>query len=98
MAMAATEIATNALRHGDGQGQITINSDGHSVLIEITDHGSGLQNRPVDTRPNPSQPGGRGLWLAAQLCDDLTIDTSPAGTTVRLTTRRPADSGAAKNE
>jgi anti-sigma regulatory factor (Ser/Thr protein kinase) len=37
--------------------------------------------------PEPGQLGGRGLWLANQLCDLVQIRCSPAGATVRLRMR-----------
>jgi hypothetical protein len=35
-------------------------------------------------RPAPNQDGGRGLWLANQLCDLVQIRSFPSGTTVRM--------------
>jgi serine/threonine-protein kinase RsbW len=90
LAVAATEIATNALLHGGGRGRVTIRERQESVHAEISDSGDGLRAGPTDTRPDPDQDGGRGLWLAVQLCDDVDIDSTMAGTTIRLQVRRSA--------
>ena len=35
-------------------------------------------------RPDPTEEGGRGLWIANQLCDDVDIASGAEGTRVRL--------------
>ena len=54
------------------------------LLAEVEDRG--LIEEPLvgRLRPGISQEGGRGLWLANQLCDLVQIRSGAAGTTVRL--------------
>jgi hypothetical protein len=49
----------------------------------VTDSGAGLADpaHAGTSRPSPSVPGGRGLWIARQLAA-IEIATGPAGTTV----------------
>jgi anti-sigma regulatory factor (Ser/Thr protein kinase) len=93
-AVALSEVATNAILHGDGTATVMITSDEATVTVEVQDHGSGLQILPQHTPPHPTQIDGRGLWLVRQLCDQVDISSSPNGTTVRLTMRlRPTNLG-----
>ncbi len=85
--VALSEVATNAIRHANGSATITITTSGAAVTVEVRDRGTGLPRDVRATRPDPAQVGGRGLWLAAQLCDDLHVTSSSSGTTVRMTMR-----------
>jgi serine/threonine-protein kinase RsbW len=87
--VAANELLTNAVRHGGGDGHVALWSEAGSVVCEVADHGTGLDHPPLNHphRPPADEPGGRGLWLAAELTDDLRLNTSPEGTTVRISTR-----------
>jgi len=38
----------------------------------------------VRVRPTPTQTGGRGLWMANQVCDLVRIRSGDTGTAVRL--------------
>ena len=86
-AIAVNEVATNALVHGSGNGTITITGNDLAITVEVRDHGAGLSATPGTDLPHPTDIGGRGLWLARQLCDHLDIDSSTSGTTVRLAMR-----------
>lgn len=87
-AVALNEIATNAIIHGGGTATVVISSDVTAVVAEVSDHGRGLNEvLPLTLPVRTDHWHGRGLWLARQLCDDLTIRASDRGTTVRLTTR-----------
>jgi serine/threonine-protein kinase RsbW len=87
--VAVNELLTNVVRHGGGAGRMTMWSDGGSVICEVVDRGPGIDRaRPVKMqRPAANQPGGWGLWLAAELTDAMTLETGPDGTTVRISTR-----------
>ena len=54
------------------------------MLIEFEDRGTIDEPLAGRLRPTPTQQGGRGLWLANQLCDLVQIRSSELGTTVRL--------------
>ncbi|MBY8882274.1 sensor histidine kinase [Actinacidiphila acidipaludis] len=88
--LAATEVATNSIRHGGGNGVLRMWREDRRLVCDFRDIGyieDPLAGRP---RPNPRQLGGRGLWLVHQLCDLVEIRSAPdAGTTVRLHTELP---------
>ncbi|WP_117210738.1 sensor histidine kinase [Allorhizocola rhizosphaerae] len=83
--VAVSEIASNALTHGGQTATVHLWVDGHTVLCDVTDEGQ-LDAPPLLGRQEPTlqQAGGRGLWLANQLCDLVQVRTGPGGTTVRL--------------
>lgn len=92
LVFAANEVATNALEHGRPPVVCRLHHADGGWLCVIADDGRGLRDpyAGVDS-PLPGNPnaGGRGLWLARQLCDELTISTDRdgRGTTVRLRAR-----------
>jgi anti-sigma regulatory factor (Ser/Thr protein kinase) len=82
---AASELAANSVMHGGGRGTLRLWSEGDHLLAEVEDRG--LIDEPLvgRLRPTISQEGGRGLWLANQLCDLVQIRSSGSGgTRVRL--------------
>ncbi|MFD0747302.1 ATP-binding protein [Phytohabitans flavus] len=77
------ELATNAIRHGGGSGRLRLWREGGLLRCQISDHGPGMVDLAAGTRrPAPTALGGRGLWIARRLCEDLVIETGPKGTTV----------------
>jgi anti-sigma regulatory factor (Ser/Thr protein kinase) len=85
--VAVNELLTNAVRHGGGAGQVELwRSDG-AVVCEVSDSGAGLEDSDRPALPAPDVPGGRGLWLAGELTDDLAIKTGEQGTMVRIASR-----------
>ena len=80
--LAIDEVVTNAVRHGAGRGQLEVWVAGGRVWFQVTDQGPGMAQVPAPKRPAPTEPGGRGLWIARQLTDDLHITTGPRGTSV----------------
>jgi len=89
---AASELAANSVAHGGGGGTLRLWTEGDELLVEVEDRG--LIEEPLvgRLRPEISQEGGRGLWLANQLCDLVQIRSGRGGTTVRL--HVPARDGA----
>lgn len=91
--VAVNEIITNAVRHANGRGRLRLWVADGSLCCEVTDTGDGI---PADRIDPPRPPatfiaGGRGIWMARQLCDELTIDTGPRGTRVcMVVTLRPS--------
>jgi len=83
LTVAANEIATNVLVHGGGNGVVSMTYDQTAFYVEIADHGPGFDQH-LQSAPNTTQIGGRGLWMASRLCDQVDIDSSAAGTVVRL--------------
>jgi anti-sigma regulatory factor (Ser/Thr protein kinase) len=82
--VAVNEVVINAIRHGGGIADVTITGDGVRLFVTVVDFGPGLSAGATAELPPPEQTHGRGLWLTHHLCDDVTIDSSPAGTRVRL--------------
>jgi anti-sigma regulatory factor (Ser/Thr protein kinase) len=84
--LAASELATNSLRHGGGAGELAMWRESDAVVVEFSD--AGLLPDPLAGRalPLPEVEGGRGLYLVNQLCDLVQLRSSPVGTTVRITT------------
>ena len=86
LTVAVNEVATNSIRHGGGSGSIRVWQSAEALICEVTDRGH-LDDPLVGRRaPTPEQVGGRGVWLANQLCDLVQIRSSPQGTTVRIFT------------
>ncbi|OQD52069.1 serine/threonine protein kinase [Streptomyces phaeoluteigriseus] len=93
LAVAVTEIATNSIRHGGGSGTLRTWTQDSTFLCEFRDAGYIPDVMVGRTRPATDQIGGRGLWLAHQLCDLVEIRSTPdQGTTVRLHTDVPRHS------
>jgi len=84
LVMAVDEVATNSIRHGGGAGRLRIWPDGDVLVCEIRDRGHFDDPLADRRRPAPGRDGGRGLWLANQLCDLVQVRSYEAGTTVRL--------------
>jgi anti-sigma regulatory factor (Ser/Thr protein kinase) len=83
----ATELATNAIRHGGANNQLRLwRSDG-AIYCQVTDDGPGISD-PDDAgiRPVPlNADSGRGLWIVRQLSDRVIITNDTPGTTVTAT-------------
>jgi anti-sigma regulatory factor (Ser/Thr protein kinase) len=86
LVLAVNEAATNSVRYAGGQGVIRIwEDDGSGLVCEIRDSGRMVNNPLVGRRrPADGRNGGRGLWLAHQLCDLVQLRSGHTGTVVRL--------------
>jgi anti-sigma regulatory factor (Ser/Thr protein kinase) len=84
--LAASELATNSIRHGGGTGTVAMWLDGSAAVVEFSD--AGTLTDPLIGRLAPSleRESGRGLYLVNQLCDLVQVRSSHQGTTVRITT------------
>lgn len=87
--VAASELAANSIAHGGGAGMLRIWTEPGTLLIEIQDGGWIVDPLVGRLRPTMTQEGGRGLWMANQLCDLLQIRSGEDGTVVRLQAARP---------
>jgi anti-sigma regulatory factor (Ser/Thr protein kinase) len=89
LTLAVDEIAANSLLHGGGRGVLRVWAEPDALVCEVADEGV-IRNPLVGrVRPPVDRVGGRGLWLANQLCDLVQVRSGPAGTVVRLHARRP---------
>ena len=84
LVVAASELAANSIVHGGGAGTLHIWREQDRLLVEIEDRGSIAEPLVGRVRPEPTQVGGRGLWIANQLCDLVQIRSGATGTAVRL--------------
>ncbi|NUR30289.1 MAG: ATP-binding protein [Catenulispora sp.] len=83
--LAVSEIATNALHYAATAGRPAVLTVQHltaGLRVIVTDRGPGFTPPAGYTLPRPEDEGGRGLWLAHQMCDRLRITSTSAGTTV----------------
>lgn len=83
--LAASELATNSIRHGGGTGLLMMWLDGPAAVVQFSD--SGTVTDPLVGRLHPSAGReGAGMYLVNQLCDLVQVRSSARGTTVRVTT------------
>jgi anti-sigma regulatory factor (Ser/Thr protein kinase) len=88
--LGAAEIAANAFRHGLPPVSARVWADGRTLVIGITDRGSGFADPLAGFLPAHGPDlgrGGMGLWLARKLFDHVDLLPGPDGLTVRLATR-----------
>lgn len=88
VAMAASEVLTNALLHGAPPARLHIYEDGPTWVCHVHDGGTGPDD-PLAGMSPPSGPAdhGYGLWLARQMCTAVEVGTDASGTHVRLHAR-----------
>jgi len=84
LVLAANEIATNSIRHGGGAGILRLWEEDGVLLCQIEDRGHIAEPLAGRLQPVLDKPGGRGLWLANQLCDLVQVRTFEDGNVVRI--------------
>ena len=84
LVLATSELAANSVRHGGGYGTSRFWREPETLVVEVADSGRIEQPLVGRLRPTPTQTGGRGLWMANQVCDLVRIRSGGAGTAVRL--------------
>jgi anti-sigma regulatory factor (Ser/Thr protein kinase) len=88
--LAASELASNSIRHGGGSGTVAMWLDETAAVVEFSD--AGVLTDPLTGRRTPTldhegrHDQGGGLYLVNQLCDLVQLRSSERGTTVRITT------------
>jgi anti-sigma regulatory factor (Ser/Thr protein kinase) len=82
--IAVSEVITNSIVHAGGTAELRIWHADPSLVCEVKD--AGFIDDPLAGRVRPALVGigGRGLWLATQLCDLLQLRSSGAGNVIRL--------------
>jgi anti-sigma regulatory factor (Ser/Thr protein kinase) len=85
LVLAASEVATNALRHGRGPITASLWTEGGLLACRVEDRGSGVRDPLAGWTP-PARPdqGGWGLVLARKLCDAVDVETGEHGSAVVL--------------
>lgn len=69
VALVASELATNALRHGVPPATVTLSRLPAAYLLDVSD--GAVDERPVLAARRPLGEGGFGLYLVGRLADDL---------------------------
>jgi len=85
--LAVDEIAANSVLHGGSGGTVRCWTDGDWFVCELDGAGTIVDPLVGRFRPDPDSVGGRGLWLANQLCDLVQIRNTCGGLVVRTRTR-----------
>jgi anti-sigma regulatory factor (Ser/Thr protein kinase) len=85
--LAVNEVATNAVEHGATEAELFLWT-GAELICEVHDRGVLSDPLPGLQAPHPSDPKGRGIWIARQLCDLLHVWGDASGTHVRMRTTR----------
>jgi len=89
--VAVSEVVTNAILYGAAPVRTRIWTGPDRILVTVTDRGEGVTDPFAGlTFPASSQPGGRGLSLAHQLCGYVQLRHDTAGFTVCLVAGTPA--------
>jgi anti-sigma regulatory factor (Ser/Thr protein kinase) len=79
--VAVSEILTNAIVHGERPHMVHVWRDDGRVVCEVSDGGGGIESPLTGFLvPDRALPGGRGVWIARQLCDLVEV----SGARVRL--------------
>jgi anti-sigma regulatory factor (Ser/Thr protein kinase) len=84
LVLAVNEVATNSLLHGGGRGTVCVWRQHEALVCEVRDEGRIEDPLVGRRRPSADACGGRGLWLANQLCELVQVRTFPTGGVVRL--------------
>ena len=86
LVLAAHELASNSVTHGGGSGVLRGWRENRALVLEISD--LGVISDPLVGREQAFflSEGGRGIWMANQLCDLVQVRSSQRGTAVRLHT------------
>ncbi|HWF35076.1 MAG TPA: anti-sigma factor RsbA family regulatory protein [Solirubrobacteraceae bacterium] len=85
MLIAATEIADNAERHGEGLTRARAGLVDGRFVCEVSDEGCGLDDPMAGYYPPGSDRApGKGMWVARQLMFRVDVLAAAPGTTVRL--------------
>lgn len=82
--VAVNEVATNAVEHGGPSAELHVWATGGGLVCEVHDGGTLTDPLPGMASPHPSEPRGRGLWIARQVCDLLHVWSDEHGTHVRI--------------
>jgi anti-sigma regulatory factor (Ser/Thr protein kinase) len=84
LALAMHEICTNSVRFGGGRGTVSLWTQDRTLILDVSDGGR-IEDLLVGRVLPPTEGlGGRGVWMANQLCDLVQIRSGGAGTRVRL--------------
>jgi anti-sigma regulatory factor (Ser/Thr protein kinase) len=86
LALALHEVCTNSIRFGGGRGALSLWTADGSLICEVADQGHIDELLVGRVLPPVEGIGGRGVWLANQLCDLVQLRSGTGFTQVRLHT------------
>jgi anti-sigma regulatory factor (Ser/Thr protein kinase) len=89
LVLAVSEIVDNALRHGRPPVRVRIWAGAGQMVVSVHDTGEGPADPFAGLLPAARSIGGRGLWIAHQICSQVTLYRDETGFTARLTAGRP---------
>ena len=96
LVLAVNETVTNATVHGQPPITLRAWAADDRIVVTVHDRGNGPTDPYAGLLPTGSDAnGGRGLWLARQLCSRVTLTPEADGFTVRLVAGTPAERSAA---
>ena len=81
--LVASELGSNAIRHGHGGATIHVWRGVNEVICQVQDGGHIADPLAGRRLPVPKAVGGLGLWMVNRLCDLVEARTGASGTTVR---------------
>ncbi|TWD75278.1 anti-sigma regulatory factor (Ser/Thr protein kinase) [Kribbella amoyensis] len=84
LTLALHEICTNSIRFGGGRGRLSLWAEGGMLVCDVADHGRIDDLLVGRVLPPTDRLGGRGVWMANQLCDLVQVRSGGSGTQVRL--------------
>ncbi len=87
LVLAVSEVATNSVIHGGGEGTLWLWRDADALVCEVRDRGRIGDPLVGRARPSPDQRGGHGMWLVNALCDLVQLRSLADGSIVRVTVR-----------
>lgn len=91
LALAVSEIVTNAQLYGEPPVELRLWTGPDRVVASVKDGGTGIHDATLGLAPVDSErSGGRGLWIANQLCNHLGISRGPDGFVIRLVMGTPS--------
>ncbi len=80
----ASELVANSLKADADEVSVAVWASDDGVALQIDDDGQGISDPFAGYhRPERDATGGRGLWMARQLCDVVEISSRPRHTAVR---------------
>lgn len=85
--LAVSELATNSVLHGGGEGEIALWSEPGAIVCDVSDSGRIDDVLAGRRRPEPGRLDGRGIWIVNQVCDLVQVRSVPGGNVVRVQVR-----------